>query len=122
MSMWDGFNHRKFPRINLRCEIQIQPDTLTKSILTVTQNVGAGGVRVILDRPLQRFSKCRIRLHLKEKTSPIDCSGKIVWTVPTREMKSTKKKFDTGIEFLDMEPSNSRKIREFLDDFTQKTP
>ena len=119
--MWDGFNQRKFPRINLQCEVLIQAEELAAPLSTRTENLGAGGVCVILDKSLERFSKCRIRLHLDEKTPVIDCAGKIVWTVPTQSLKSLKKRFDTGIEFVDLEPAGAHRIREFIEVYTQKT-
>ena len=118
--MWDGFNKRKFPRVNLRCEITIHPEPKNKPILTMTQNLGVGGVCAILDQPLERFSKCRIRLELDENMPPIACEGKIVWIVPTKQMKETKSRFDTGVEFLDMDPQSEQKIKSFIKGFTQK--
>ena len=113
--MWDGFNQRKFPRVNLECEISIESPELGRPIPAVTENVGAGGVCVILDKSLERFSKCRIRLHLDEKSPLIDCDGKVVWAVPTQEIKSSKTRFDTGIEFVELESAGSQRIREFLE-------
>ena len=120
MSMWDGFNQRKFPRVNLQCEILIRAEELAAPISTVTENVGAGGVCVILDKPLERFSKCRIRLHLDEKAPVIDCGGKIVWVVSTQAIKSSKRRFDTGIEFVELEPANAGRIREFIEAHAKK--
>ncbi len=113
--MWDGFNQRKFPRVNLQCEISIQSPDLAAPIPAVTENVGAGGVCVILDKSLDRFSKCRIKLHLDGKSPLIDCEGKVVWAVPTQEIKSSQKRFDTGIEFVELESSGSQRIREFIE-------
>lgn len=120
MSMWDGFNQRKFPRISLQCEISIESPELGRPISAVTENVGAGGVCVILDKFLERFSKCRIRFHLDEKAPMIDCEGKVVWAVPTQAIKSSKKRFDTGIQFVELEASGSQRIREFLEARTSK--
>lgn len=115
MSMWDGFNQRKFPRVNLQCEILIRAEDLAAPLSTVTENVGAGGVCVILDKALERFSKCRIRLYLDEKKPSIDCNGKVVWAVPTQALKSAKKRFDTGIEFLDLDAPSAQRIRDFIE-------
>ncbi len=115
MSMWDGFNQRKFPRVSLQCEISIESPDLAKPISAFTENVGAGGVCVILDKALERFSKCRIRFHLDDKNPMIDCEGKVVWAVPTQEIKSSKTRFDTGIQFVELEASGSQRIREFLE-------
>lgn len=113
--IWDGFNKRKFPRLKLRCEISIHPDTQPSLIQTFTENVGMGGVCVILDRPLERFGSCRVRLELNEKFLPIECRGKVVWTVGTREVHGRKEKYDTGIEFVDLDSSSTERLRQFLD-------
>lgn len=115
MAMWDGFNQRKFPRVNLQCEILIRAEELAAPIAAITENVGSGGVCVILDKALERFSKCRIRLHLDEKMPVIDCGGKVVWAVSTQAVKSAKRRFDTGIEFLELESSQAQRIREFIE-------
>ncbi len=113
--MWDGFNQRKFPRVSLQCEILIQSADSGAPIPAVTENVGAGGVCVILDKSLERFSKCRVKLHLDEKDPAIDCEGKVVWAVPTQELKSSQTRFDTGIQFVELESSGSQRIREFIE-------
>lgn len=120
MSMWDGFNQRKFPRVNLQCEILIQAEEASAPITTTTENVGTGGVCVILDQLLERFSKCQIRLHLEDKKPSLDCRGKIVWAVPTGEIKNPKKKYDTGIEFVELEPAGGQRIRDFIEAHAQK--
>lgn len=111
--MWDGFNKRKFPRIKLQCEIAIQSDGPKYAIHAITENVGIGGVCVILDQPLERFSKCRLRLELKSKHE-IDCAAKVVWMVPTQAAKGSKKRFDTGLEFLGLEPEEGEILKAFL--------
>ena len=113
--MWDGFDKRKFPRLALQCEILIHSQTQPRPISTMTENVGIGGLCVILDRELDRFEKCRVRLELKSPYRPIGCLGQIVWTVPTRQVKSRKFRFDTGIEFLDLEPDLQASIRSFIE-------
>lgn len=112
--MWDGFNKRKFPRINLQCEIAIASEGQKSSIRANTENVGVGGVCVILDQELERFSKCRIHLDLKGKKG-IDCEAKVVWIVPTRQNKSTKKYFDTGLEFVGLPGEDLDEVKSFLE-------
>jgi hypothetical protein len=112
--MWDGFNKRKFPRINVQCEITIHPESSKPPISTVTENLGVGGVCVILDESVDRFSNCKLRLNLAPHIPTLECSGRIVWIVPTRESKSRKSRYDTGIEFADMDQASSEIIRNFL--------
>lgn len=118
--MWDGFNKRKFPRLNLRCEISIHPDEKNAGISTITENVGVGGVCVILDQPLERFGGCRVRLELDDQTPEINCAGKVVWAVPTQDSASSPRRFDIGIEFVGLGTSERELLRKFLQERVQK--
>ncbi len=120
--MWDGFNKRKFPRVNLRCEISIQSDAQSTPLNAITENVGVGGVCVILSRQLERFAPCRVKLEIDETSPAVECVGKVVWVVPTHEGKSKKTMYDTGIEFLNLEISSFESIRHFVMTEAQKNP
>jgi hypothetical protein len=111
--MWDGFNKRKFPRLNMHCEIDIHSDEQKASIHANTENIGIGGVCVILDKPLERFSTCHIKLDLDELE--VSCDAKVVWIVPTREVKSTRKRFDTGLEFVGLKPEHHSALLDFIE-------
>lgn len=119
--MWDGFNKRKFPRLALRCEVTILSDLSGKPLVTLTENVGIGGVCIILDHQLERFSKTRLRLDLEEGTS-IECDGRVVWAVPTQGTKPNSKQYDTGIEFTGLDEETSAKIRQYLEAELKKSP
>ncbi len=113
--MWDGFDTRKFPRLKLQCEIAIEPpDPNAPPILAMTENLGEGGVCVIQDKPLERFSRCQLRLELDKNLPRIECAGKVVWIIPRREPLGQKKRYDTGIEFQEMKPEDREKIRFFI--------
>ena len=117
--MWDGFNKRKFPRLNIHCEIDILSEIQKGPIRTNTENIGIGGVCVILDKPLERFSKCRLKLDLTDQE--VRCDAKVVWIVPTREGNRSKKKFDTGLEFEGIESGQLSALRSFIIKSVQKT-
>jgi hypothetical protein len=119
--MWDGFNKRKFPRLALRCEVTILSDLTGKPLVTLTENVGIGGVCIILDHQLERFSKCRLRLELEEGTS-IECDGRVVWAVPTQGARPNSKQYDTGIEFTGLDAETSGRIRQHLEAEIKKSP
>jgi len=113
--MWDGFNKRKFPRLNLRCELILSGQRASTQIVhTQTENVGAGGICVLLDQPLERFSAVSLRLELDPHLPWIDCAGKVVWSVPSQEASSKKKAFDTGIEFVNLQPAQQDLIRHYV--------
>lgn len=120
--MWDGFNKRKFPRLALRCEVSIlADDQQTKPVLTLTENLGIGGVCIILDKALERFSTCNLRLDLEEGQPPIQCKGKIMWVVPT-QASGTAKQFDTGIEFTGLDSETQDRVRKFVETQVKKSP
>ena len=113
--MWDGFDKRKFPRLNLKCEILIRDESKSRPLKAITENVGAGGVAVILTQRLDRFSLCKINLELEPALPKIQGSGKIVWTIPVGELGSKKKKYDTGIEFTDLPDAKQDILKKFLE-------
>lgn len=119
--MWDGFNKRKFPRVSVRCEINVQ--TLRrkkKPIAAFTENIGSGGVCVMLQKELKRFTSCRLSLELDEKLPKIESPARIVWTVPTGKLKSRKSSYDTGIEFTGLDENSLSLLNCFIAKQTDK--
>lgn len=113
--MWDGFNKRKFPRLALRCELSLTDQIPSgKVIRTQTQNVGAGGVCVILEQAIDRLSVLSLRLEIDPHLPWIQCLGKVMWSVPSRDVATKKQTFDTGIEFLDLQPAEQELIRHYV--------
>jgi len=113
-SLWDGFNKRKFPRLHLTCEVSIQPVGKPKTFTASTEDVGMGGVSVLLAEPLERFDRCKISLELKDGEPPVQVTGRSVWVIPSQDRKSAKKNFDTGLEFLDMDDVSRKRLQSFL--------
>ena len=70
---------------------------------------------MILDQPFERFAGCRVRLELDDQAPKIQCAGRVVWTVPTRDSAMSPKRFDTGIEFVGLEAPQREILRKFLE-------
>ena len=119
-SLWDGFNKRKFPRLHLTCEVAIQPLGKNKAYNASTEDVGMGGVSVMLPEPLERFQRCKISLELKDGEPPVLCTGRSVWVIPSQDRRSAKKNFDTGLEFLDMDEFSRKRLQAFISPLTKK--
>jgi len=113
--MWDGFDKRKFPRLNLRCELVLRHPSEEQVLRTQTDNVGAGGVCITLERRLERFSEVLLRLELDPHLPWIECQGKVVWAIPSREVGSKKESFDTGIEFVGLDHGHQDLIRSYIE-------
>lgn len=113
MSRWDGLNRRKFPRVNYPCLVVIRDQGQEKDVLlTHTENVGIGGVCVILKKNIKMFTPVELEIDLLDLGSHIKCKGKVVWNVQ-RKMDEKKKPlyYDVGIEFTGL----NEKDRERLD-------
>lgn len=111
---WSGLDQRAFPRLSARCDIAIHDRQFGQGLKAKTQNVGAGGVCVILDRALEKLSQVGLRLTLAESEKPIECDGRVVWMVRSKEPASGKVSFDTGIEFLNLFPEDQTRLEHFI--------
>jgi Tfp pilus assembly protein PilZ len=115
MTNWEGMNRRKFPRANYPCLLIIRRDHISpEAMLTHTENIGVGGVGVIVKRELKIFSPVELEIDLLDMQTHIKCEGKIVWVVRRRDTEEVKPSFfDVGIEFMDL-PEKDRKRIEFI--------
>lgn len=113
--MWDGFNKRKFPRLNIHCEITVSLDNTKNSLHAYTENIGSGGVSVLLDEGLERFSLCKLKLDLGKNGPTIQGQGKVVWTIPVGDVSGKKKRFDTGIEFVTLETADREALQKLIE-------
>lgn len=110
---WAGLDQRVFPRVSARCNISIRGE-MGGGIEAKTQNLGAGGVCVILNRELEKLSQVHLRLSLEEAEPPIECDGRIVWMVRSKEPASGKVTFDIGIEFINLKTAEQERIAAFI--------
>jgi hypothetical protein len=102
MGNWEGLNRRKFPRVNYPCLVVIRnaEGGSQNVILTHTENVGVGGVCLILKQDLAMFSKVDLELDLLDLGEHIHCTGKVMWNVQRKEAEGAKPSFyDIGVEF-----------------------
>ena len=101
--MWEGMNQRRFPRVNYECRIRVLSDSGGEVIDTMTENIGAGGMCVVLDKAFALFEKVSVDVFLDDKSSPMTCLGSVVWVVRRHPAGSSNAsagfRYDTGIEF-----------------------
>jgi len=114
--MWDGINRRKFPRANYKCLISIKKRLTAKTISTQTENIGAGGICVIIKEDLGLFQGVDVELYLDESRPPIKSGGTVVWVVKKSSSKKGSYLLDTGIEFIDIRPEDREKISERVEE------
>lgn len=118
--MWESLDLRKFPRLALKCEINIHEPRNARHHSTLTQNIGGGGVCVVLPWELPKFSSVAMRLHLNDGLDPIECSCKICWVVQSRFLFSSERKYDTGLEFLDIKVEDRQRVKQLVENRLEK--
>ena len=115
--MWNGINRRKFPRGNYKCLITIKKRLTSKVITTQTENIGAGGICVIIKDDLGLFQGVDLELHIEDDRRPVKCGGTVVWVVKKSELRQKGGLvYDTGIEFIDIRPEDRERISELVEE------
>ena len=100
--MWNGINRRRFPRASYKCIITVKSvGEIPKIITTRTENIGVGGVCVVLREYLDLFKMVELEILLENGGGPLRCGGSVVWVVKKSESSDRKDvSYDTGIEFV----------------------
>jgi len=112
--MWAGLESRKFPRVKANCKILIQSTGENTQMRSATENIGAGGICVILDRALDKMSQVKLELDVRDGKAPIECAGRVVWAVRKRSFKTDEQGHDIGIEFVDLTPDCMTRIQSLV--------
>ena len=103
---------RKFPRLKYPCKLILGAEEKAYSLHT--ENISAGGLRVILDKKLAINTPLRIELELGLKD--VKCKGRVVWVTEIKSLEAGKANlFDTGIEFTQIEPQDRKFLAELIE-------
>lgn len=106
--MWQGLDRRGFPRVSYLCKIGIFKKGRQEKFSAHTDNIGTGGVCVILEKAAERFLPVELVLYLEDNQPPIECDGRVVWMVKRQG------KFDTGIEFVNIQEKDTLRIEKVI--------
>ncbi len=109
---WDGAEKRNFIRANFPCKIIIYTP-LEHVLISHTENIGAGGVRVIIEESLDISSFVGLEVFLSG--TQIICKGRIVWVV--KKVGSKKEEtdiWDTGVEFYEIAERDRKVVENFV--------
>ncbi|MCF7908313.1 MAG: PilZ domain-containing protein [Candidatus Omnitrophica bacterium] len=115
---WQNTEKRRFPRANLPCKIIVH--TPKESVIaTITENIGAGGVRVIIDEAIEVSSM--VGLEIEVNSSVVSCKGRVTWMVPRRDLESSESLgYDTGIEFYQISQKDQELIKKLVEAIISK--
>jgi len=111
--VWNGAEKRRFPRANITCRIIIY-FPYEHSITSRTENIGCGGLRVMLKENLHISSVVGVEIFL-DGGKVIQCKGKVVWKLEVKSRSSKNEPlYDFGIEFLDIKDSDKEEINKLV--------
>lgn len=117
---WEGINQRKFPRVSYKCLIRVAKAGHEEVIETFTENIGSGGICVVLEKNFGLFETVAMEIFLDEAISSIKCHGTIVWVVKRHPVsKSELERYDTGIEFRDISDVDRESITRLVQDILE---
>ncbi len=110
---WNGEERRKFLRIELPCKIIVTSPI--RFLTSHTENIGEGGIRVLLEEKLSVFSIVGIEIYLG-KERPLKCKGRIVWVKEkVNPLEKVPIMFDTGIQFIEINDCDREYIRKLVE-------
>jgi len=118
--MWGGINKRRFPRANYKCTILIKRSFFLKHIKACTENIGVGGISVIVKDKIKAFGDVKLRLLLEDGMPPVECNGRVVWKIK-RELPTRRVLYDVGFEFTNLKDADKVQIEKIVDKVI-KTP
>jgi hypothetical protein len=113
--VWQGFGKRKFPRVEIDCEVYLDLINGNKKLKTQAKNIGVGGVCVNLKEQLRLFQEVEVRIFFLQKLNKLTeiiCNGLVVWSVKTSV--NDEKMYDVGIELLNLKKQDKDKIEDFI--------
>jgi hypothetical protein len=108
--MWQGIDRRRFPRADYPCKVVALRQDSKEQFFTHTENIGVGGICVILDRCLPKFCLVTVLVYLQDGRPPLYSSGRIVWMVERQGQ------FDTGVEFLDLAEAEKARLEGIVEE------
>ena len=112
--MWQGIDQRRFPRAKFKCMVLLRQAGSSSSVSADTENIGMGGVCILLEKGLDIFSTVDLELTLDDGKGPLRAKGTIVWVVQRKEFRKGPQ-FDTGVEFADLSAEDRSRIEAVID-------
>jgi len=104
---------RKFQRINIACNVMVIFGERVLLFNTHSENLGSGGIRVILWEKLHVGTPVELELFFAENQKSSKCRGQVSW-VKEKIGSGAESLFNTGIKFIDMGNSVREEIKKLL--------
>jgi hypothetical protein len=103
-----GTERRKYPRLKCVNSVELQAQGEGAPIWGKAVDLSVGGCFIEMPMPLKDGTKLRIGLWIKDTK---------LWT--TARVASSRPGFGIGVQFIEMSPEDTEKLREFLRSITR---
>jgi len=106
---------RKFPR--LRIDTNVEYSIVGKESLqnvNSTKNISAGGICIIVYENIEIAAVLSLKIYLPANNIPIHTKGRVAWKSEFKIGSDSKSCYDVGIEFLDINEDDRRKIFQYV--------
>jgi len=106
---------RKFPRISVLADIvykKVQPLT-PENQLSLTKNIGQGGICFISYDKLNIADILELTINLSDE-APVHAIGRVVWIENFKIGEDDDKKFDVGLEFINISAKDQAIIGKYV--------
>lgn len=106
---------RRFLRLAVSVDVEysiLEEEALPKE--SVTKNIGAGGICLIVYKKVDVGSLLSLELRLPEHYSVIEAKGRVVWSSSFRIEGDRRDRYDLGIEFTQISESDRQKLSQYV--------
>jgi len=115
-------DQRKFVRLNFLVDVIYHKRQLTqKHKLTLSKNIGVGGICLIVYEKLIKGQLLELDIYLPKTNVPVKAIGRVSWVNEFIIGDPIKgKRYDVGIQFVEIKKNNLSKVNKYV--FSHKTP
>jgi Tfp pilus assembly protein PilZ len=113
---WKGTDRRQFPRVMYPCMVKIISSNKEQELmLTHTENIGQGGLCVIVKKEIELFAPVAMEVDLLDISDHLHLKGKVVWKARRKPEEKVKPLFySIGIEFTQMSQADHDHLQQNL--------
>lgn len=106
---------RKFVRLNVSVEVfyAVVLGASTEAQKTLTKNVSAGGICLIVHEQLKIGDLLNLSIYLPDDKPFIVAQGQVVW-VKEFKLAGERSRYDTGVEFTEINEADRKRVDKYV--------
>ena len=103
---------RRFVRLDTRLEVEYTVLPTGSPRVTVSKDIGGGGICLFADRVLPVGTKLQIAMRLPGRDQPAQFTGEVMWSEPYEVIGRAQREtgVEVGVQFVDISPQDREAI------------